>query len=157
MTTLDRSGVRLPPPLLFIAGLAVGFGIKKVSPLPILPVTLGVVTSVLGWVFVALALLLVISALLTFRSVGTSPNPTAPTRALALRGPYGITRNPMYLGLALLSAGICLVANALWPLLLLPAVLLILQRKVIDREERYLEAKFGREYLDYKARVRRWL
>jgi protein-S-isoprenylcysteine O-methyltransferase Ste14 len=140
-----------------MAGWAVGFLIQAVWPLHILPVTLAGVVGAAGWIVVALAFLLVMSAVLTFRSVGTSPNPLVPTKALALRCPYRITRNPMYIGLLLLSMGICLATNALWPLLLLPVVLLILRRKVIDREERYLEANFGRQYLDHKGRVRRWL
>jgi protein-S-isoprenylcysteine O-methyltransferase Ste14 len=49
------------------------------------------------------------------------------------------------------------LANALWAILLLPAVLLVIQRGVIEREERYLERRFGEEYLRYKARVRRWI
>ena len=53
--------------------------------------------------------------------------------------------------------GIALVANSWWPLLLLPLVLVVVQRGVIEREERYLEARFGQEYRDYKVRVRRWL
>ena len=67
------------------------------------------------------------------------------------------TRNPMYLGLVFITAGLALLANALWPLVLLPVVIVIVRRAVIDREERYLTAKFGEEYLQYKARVRRWL
>ena len=79
------------------------------------------------------------------------------TTALAVGGPYRFTRNPMYLGLVFITAGLALLANALWPLILLPVVIVILRRAVIDREERYLTAKFGEEYLQYKARVRRWL
>jgi protein-S-isoprenylcysteine O-methyltransferase Ste14 len=63
----------------------------------------------------------------------------------------------MYLGLGLVSAGIACMANALWPLLLVPLVLAVVQRLVISREERYLEHKFGESYLAYKAQVRRWL
>ena len=74
---------------------------------------------------------------------------------MAVGGPYRFTRNPMYLGLVFILAGLVLLANALWPLILLPVV--IVRRAVIDREERYLTAKFGEEYLRYLARVRRWL
>jgi protein-S-isoprenylcysteine O-methyltransferase Ste14 len=157
VAALDLPGIPLPPPLLFMAGWAVGFLIQAIWPLHILPSRLAVVVGVGGWVFVALSFFLVMSAVLTFRSVGTSPNPLVPTRVLATSGPYRFSRNPMYIGLLLLSVGICLTKNALWPLLLLPGVLLVLRRKVIDREERYLEARFGREYVDYKARVPRWL
>ncbi|HME72743.1 MAG TPA: hypothetical protein VKM54_23175 [Myxococcota bacterium] len=74
-TALDRSGVRLPPPLILMAGWAVGFLIQAVRPLHILPMKLAGVLGVVGWILVALALVLVMSAVLTFRGVGTSPNP----------------------------------------------------------------------------------
>jgi protein-S-isoprenylcysteine O-methyltransferase Ste14 len=54
-------------------------------------------------------------------------------------------------------AGIAALANALWAIVLLPVALLVIQRGVIEREERYLERKFGEEYLSYKAGVRRWI
>ena len=76
---------------------------------------------------------------------------------MVVRGPYRFTRNPMYLGLVCITAGLALLTNALWPLILLPIVIVIVRRAVIDREEHYLTAKFGEEYLRYKARVRRWL
>ena len=59
--------------------------------------------------------------------------------------------------MALVYVGIALLSQALWVLLPLPFVLAIIDRGVIAREERYLERKFGQEYLDYKRRVRRWV
>lgn len=79
-----------------------------------------------------------------------------PTTALALGGPYRFTRNPMYLGLASLHLGAALLFDSFWVILTLPPVLWVVRRAVIDREERYLEARFGGAYLDYKRRVRRW-
>jgi protein-S-isoprenylcysteine O-methyltransferase Ste14 len=59
--------------------------------------------------------------------------------------------------MAMIYAGIASLANALWAILLLPVALLVIQRGVIEREERYLERKFDEEYLSYKAQVRRWI
>jgi protein-S-isoprenylcysteine O-methyltransferase Ste14 len=59
--------------------------------------------------------------------------------------------------MAMIYTGLALLANALWAILLLPVALLVIQRGVIEREERYLERKFGEEYLRYKAQVRRWI
>jgi protein-S-isoprenylcysteine O-methyltransferase Ste14 len=99
-------------------------------------------------------------AVLTFRAAGTSPNPMRPTTSLAFGGPYRFSRNPMYLGLAVASASFALFWNALWrwgvPLFALCAMALV-WRFVIAREERYLAAKFGEEYLRYRGRVRRWI
>jgi len=59
--------------------------------------------------------------------------------------------------MAMIYAGTASLANALLSILLLPAVLVVIRRGVIEREERYLERKFGEEYLRYKALVRRWI
>jgi protein-S-isoprenylcysteine O-methyltransferase Ste14 len=80
-----------------------------------------------------------------------------PTTALVTSGPYRLTRNPMYLGMAFLYAGLALSFGVTWSLAFLPLVLLAVDRLAILREEHYLEAKFGEEYRRYKARVRRWL
>jgi len=156
-TPTDTSGVKVFPPALYLGGLAAGFLLHWLWPLHLVSPGAVLVPRVVGGVLIALGLSLPIWATATFRGVGTTPNPTRPTTALAFEGPYRYTRNPMYLGLALLSAGIALAANALAPLLALPIVLWLVRRQVIDREERYLEAKFGEEYLRYKGRVRRWV
>jgi protein-S-isoprenylcysteine O-methyltransferase Ste14 len=67
------------------------------------------------------------------------------------------TRNPSYLGMAMIYTGIASLANALWAVVFLPVALIVVQRGVIEREKRYLECKFGGEYLHYKARVMRWI
>ncbi len=72
-------------------------------------------------------------------------------------GPFRYTRNPGYLSMAIIYAGIAARANALWAILVLPVALLVIQRGLIEREERYLERKFGEEYLRYKTTVRRWI
>ena len=72
-------------------------------------------------------------------------------------GPYRFTRNPAYLGMALTYVGIALLSSAVWVLLPLPLVLAVIDRGVIAREERYLQRKFGEEYLSYKRTVRRWV
>ena len=59
--------------------------------------------------------------------------------------------------MTMIYTAIATLANALWAIVLLPVALLVIQRGVIEREERYLEGKFGEEYLSYKARVRRWI
>ena len=57
----------------------------------------------------------------------------------------------------MIYAGIAVLRNALWAILFLPLLLLMTQRELIEREERYLERTFGEEYLAYKRRVRRWV
>ncbi len=80
-----------------------------------------------------------------------------PVPRLTTEGSFRHTRNPGYLSMAMIYAGIATLRNALWAMLLLPLVLFVVHRKVIGPEERYLERAFGEEYLDYKTRVRRWV
>ncbi len=111
----------------------------------------------IGVVLLAFGFILGLSALVQFWRKRTSVIPYRPTTAIIQSGPFRLTRNPVYLGDTLLYVGVALVMNTAWPLLLLPLVLLIVHRGVILREERYLEQKFGDEYISYRSRVRRWI
>lgn len=92
-----------------------------------------------------------------FRLAATSPSPYKSSTAIISSGPFGITRNPLYVGLNLIMLGVGFWFNSLWVLLALPPTFLVLLFGVVLREERYLEQKFGKEYLDYKNSVRRWV
>src|SRR3954468_6325046 len=92
-----------------------------------------------------------------FRRLGTNVPPSQPTTLIATTGPYRWTRNPMYLGMALIYAGLAIAFDGQIAFALLPLVLIAIQTQVIAREERYLEAKFDDDYRRYKAEVRRWL
>ena len=148
--------MRFPPPLIYIGVLAVGFLLQWRWPILLAPGRPDGV-RIAGIVLILLGAATAASGVLTFRRAGTSPNPTRPSKALAVAGPYRWTRNPMYVGLAILSAGLAVARNALWPLALLPVAILLVTGLVIAREERYLEARFGDPYRQYRARVRRWI
>jgi protein-S-isoprenylcysteine O-methyltransferase Ste14 len=96
-------------------------------------------------------------AVLTFKRLQTPVFPMHPALALADAGPYTLTRNPMYLGLAVVYLGTAFVANAFWPLLFLPAAIVLIYLFAIRREEAYLALEFGDAYEAYRARVRRWI
>jgi protein-S-isoprenylcysteine O-methyltransferase Ste14 len=150
----DISGVIAPPPFVFLGGLAVGFGLEALLPGSSVPDALA---WILGGVLLLAGLALLFSFERSFMQKKTPANPWRPTTAIATDGPYRLTRNPAYVGMALVYVGIALLSQALWVLVPLPFVLAIIDRGVIAREERYLERKFGQEYLDYKGRVRRWV
>ena len=80
-----------------------------------------------------------------------------PVPRLTTEGPFRYTRNPGYLALAMIYAGIAVLRRSPWAMLLLPLVMAVIQREVIVREERYLERAFGKENLDYKGKVSRWM
>ena len=102
-------------------------------------------------------LALVAWGMLTFRAAGTAIIPNHAASRLVDSGPYRFTRNPMYTGLTIAYLGGMLIVNTLWPLVLLPVVIVLLVRLVIQREESHLAESFGAEYADYRARVHRWL
>jgi len=75
--------------------------------------------------------------------------------ANTIRDEHG--RNPIYVGMFLVYAGIGIAARSPWILILALPLAIILRYGVVAREEAYLERRFGDAYRDYKARVRRWL
>jgi protein-S-isoprenylcysteine O-methyltransferase Ste14 len=152
----DTSGVRVLPPLIYIGLFLVGYALHR--PVPVrLWGDVPPFARLVGWSLVGAGVLLAVSAVVLFRRAGTTPNPTRPTTALVLHGPYRFTRNPMYVGLGLCYLGATLLVNSAWPLVLIPVLIALVQRWVIAPEEAYLERRFGAEYRAYRARVRRWL
>ncbi len=90
------------------------------------------------------------------RRAGTSPFPDQPSNALVTDGPFRFTRNPIYLAFTLITVGLAALRNTRWILVLLGPALAVLHKGVIEREERYLEQRFGEDYRRYRRRVRRW-
>jgi protein-S-isoprenylcysteine O-methyltransferase Ste14 len=153
---LDTAGVRIPPPFVYLGALLFGIAAERFNTVLSFGIDkrLLVVTGAL--LFVAGATIM-LSAAGLFRRLGTNIPPSRPTTSLATTGPYQWTRNPMYLGMALVYAGLAIGLDFPLAFALLPFVLIAIQTQVIAREEQYLEAKFGNEYRRYKAKVRRWL
>ena len=152
----ETAGVPFPPSLSFLVALGPGFGLQFLVPLPVLWAPARAM-KIAGTILAAAALRLVASAIASFRQVRSSPMLMRPATSLVIRGPYRFTRNPVYLALALLHAGIALFFKALWPLLLLAPAVLSIRFFVIAREERYLLRRFGAEYEAYCRSVRRWV
>ena len=110
-----------------------------------------------GGAIVACALGIAVLALLEMRRMRTTFHPGHKASALARGSVYKRTRNPMYLSLAFLTAGLGIATANTWMVLLAPLLLLYLQERVVKREESYLTARFGAEYEAYRHKVRRWL
>src|SRR5215217_2726627 len=144
----DKAGVIAPPALIY--GLLLG----RRFPMRFLPRTMA---RGLGWPLLGGGVLLLGWFEWAMRQADTPTSPYKPVERIATDAPFRYSRNPGYLAITLIYAGIASLANALWAILLLPVALSVIQRGVIEREERYLEGKFGEEYLSYKARVRRWI
>ncbi len=152
----DSAGVIAKPPLLYAGALALGLVAQAARPLPLIPPDAKLPRRLGGVALLGAALAGVGWAMRTMGRAGTSVDVDTPTTALVTDGPYRYSRNPIYLALSALYLGVALLRNALWPVLLFPVLLAVMQRGVIEREERYLARRFGEEYLAYRGRVRRW-
>lgn len=157
MSGEDNAHVPVVPPVIFAVGLAVGFFFKWLAPAPLVPPRLEGAASGAGAAISLVGLAFGGWGLLAFWRARTTPHPNHAVSALVTGGPYRVSRNPMYVGMSAAAVGIALVANTPWILATLPHVWLAVKRLVIDREEAYLERKFGEEYRTFKARTRRWL
>jgi protein-S-isoprenylcysteine O-methyltransferase Ste14 len=144
----------IPPPLYYAAGLVGGLALDGLAAAPIggRPVT-----TVAGAVLAALGLALTGAGAATVIRHRTTIVPHRPVATLLTSGPYRLSRNPMYTGLAAVYAGLALLLGSWWPLALWPLAILAVRLVVIRPEERYLTERFGRTYTDYQSRVRRWL
>ncbi|HEY1311859.1 MAG TPA: isoprenylcysteine carboxylmethyltransferase family protein [Pseudolabrys sp.] len=155
--TSDTAGVIAPPPLIALAALLLGLALDWLMPAYVLTVLLTFDARIfLGVVLVAAGCALPISARSAFVEIGTNVNPFKPARALATAGVYAYLRNPMYIGLALIVAGLGIALASDWTLVMLVPAMLLIHFGVVAREERYLEAKFGDAYRQYKVRVPRY-
>lgn len=155
-TPRDAAAVRFPPPFVYLGAVVAG-GLLHELFLPLrlplstpLRVAGAAVVGGLGIAFVAAAIGL-------FRKIGQDPAPWTPTPEIVSTGIYRRTRNPMYVGMALVQTAIALGWANGWILALLPVTLVAIRTIAIRHEEAYLERKFGESYLAYKRSVRRWL
>ncbi len=144
----------VPAPVIFAGAIVAGLAVQRAVRLPLGPRRLarrlGVVLTLAGGGIVAWSVS-------TMQRADTSPNPHNAVTAFVETGPYAYSRNPIYVGFALMHVGIAMVMNALWPALALQPALRLLTRLVIEPEEAYMERHFGRRYKRYRDRVPRWL
>jgi protein-S-isoprenylcysteine O-methyltransferase Ste14 len=152
----DSAGVRFPPPFVYLGALLLGLAAERFVTQRSFGIDWRLLVATGALLFVAGAAMMLAAAGL-FRRLGTNVPPSQPTTLIATTGPYRWTRNPMYLGMALIYAGLAIGFDGPIAFALLPLVLIAIQTQVIAREERYLETKFGDDYRRYKAEVRRWL
>lgn len=152
----DGAAVRIPPPLIYLAGIIIGVVVHEfVMPLPFglstgLRIAAGVATVVVGLVLVG-------GAIGLFRRTGQDPKPWEPTPEIISTGVYRLTRNPMYVGLGWLQVAVGIGLSNWWIIIMVPAVLALVYATAVRQEELYLQKKFGDVYTRYKATVRRWL
>jgi protein-S-isoprenylcysteine O-methyltransferase Ste14 len=137
----DHPGVVIFPPLLFLLCLGVPWAVR----------------AGLGGLAVVLAAVFGLGGERALHGAGTNVRPDRPTTAVVTSGIYRFTRNPLYLALLSVYTAVAVFVDSLWPFALWVVLLPVLVKGIVEREERYLERKFGEPYRIYKTRVRRWL
>jgi protein-S-isoprenylcysteine O-methyltransferase Ste14 len=153
MQTLE---LKIPPPAVAILLALAMWGLAGATPLIEVPASIRIAA--------ALALALAgsgfdLAGILAFRRARTTVNPFKPqnTAAIVTSGVYSITRNPMYVGMALVLLAWAVFLSAPWCVLGPLGFVLYITRFQIRPEEKMLAARFGSGFSDYQARVRRWL
>jgi protein-S-isoprenylcysteine O-methyltransferase Ste14 len=141
------------PPLWFVIAIALMVALDWFVPIA-QPISWP--WSLAGSVLVVAGIVLAVVAERRFKRAGTAVRPFEPSTALVEDGPFRITRNPMYLGMILVLAGVFILLGSLSPLLVLPAFAWLLHARFVVHEEAHMERHFGARYLAYQRRVRRW-
>jgi protein-S-isoprenylcysteine O-methyltransferase Ste14 len=149
----DHPDLPVKPPVIFLVAMLIGFVAHWVRPVSVRPDGFWL----LGVLFLVAGLTLVQWSALLFRKHDTAVFPWLPTRTIVTEGPYAFTRNPIYLGFALVQLGVGFWTDRLAVVLMVIPAVVATNSWVIAREEAYLERKFGDAYADYLRRVRRWL
>lgn len=142
------------PPMPLFVGLLLGLACHWVWPWPIGPYAVVLPCAIL---LLGLVVVTVWSLLRAFRRHGTSSDPNDEVTAIVDTGPFRYSRNPSYIGAAMLQVALGLLFNAAWILLTTIPAMVVIHYVVVLKEEAYLEHKLGAAYLDYKSRVRRWI
>ena len=147
--------VRVPPPLYYGAAFATGMALPNTGTA--LTFNTSAATIAVGVSVMAAGVGLTAAGIAQVRRARTTIVPHRPVATLLTRGVYRISRNPMYTGLAIAYLGGAVLVGSWWPLLTWPLALLAVRVLVIGPEERYLTARFGQPYLDYRSHTRRWI
>ena len=151
------AGVITRPPFLYLGCLILGLALERLLPLRLSLPGAALMQWTAGGGLILIGIGIVAAGVRNFSRAATPVPSNQPVRALVTTGIHAWSRNPIYVGMFLLYAGIGLAARSPWVLILTLPLAITLRYGVVAREERYLERRFGDAYRDYKARVRRWL
>lgn len=156
----DRNAApnRVPwPPIIYLAAIAAAIVLGLLFPLPWITEPLSDLLFAAGWLAVAGFAAMEFSAVRALNRAKTTIRPDKPSDHLVTDGAFSFTRNPIYFGNTLLMIGIGLIAGSLWFIGLAVVAAFATQKLAIEREEKHLQARFGKKYIDYTKRVRRWI
>ncbi len=153
----SRHGIIPWPPVIYVVAIALSVVLGMLYPLPWIGDIFGDLLFGVGWVALFGVAMLWITAIRAMFRAKTTLDPNAEPEHLVISGPFGITRNPMYLANTLLLIGAAFITGIAWFLLFAFLAAFATQKLAIEKEEKILAAKFGKKYRDYAKRVRRWI
>lgn len=148
-----NAGKTLPPAYLFMALAGMTFLHHFFPAMQLIPYPY----NASGLVPLAAGVVLNLNADRLFRKHGTTVKPFEQSRALITSGAYRFSRNPMYLGMIMILVGVGVLMGSLSPFTLIPVFVIIMDKVFIASEERMLDRRFGDDWRNYRARVRRWI
>lgn len=156
MKPKNHPGVYVPPPIIYIAIFLLSFWLQALKPLSQTWLQ-ALWCIILGWIFIAAAALLSSMAIIHFLKTGNTVVTIKAATSLQTSAIYSFSRNPMYLSLLLLYAGLAFLVGNSWSFILIILLILIINGYVIRREESYLSQRFGEAYTAYRKQTRRWI
>ena len=154
--TTDRPSAIPWPPILLAGGVIAAIALGYLAPLQ-WPGMNDFAARTIGLTIGAAGVALLAWAILTLRRHGTTVLPDVGATTLVTDGPYWRYRNPIYLADAMILLGVAELTKNVWLVVAAVAFAALVTWLAILPEERHLERRFGKAYLDYKAKSRRWI
>jgi protein-S-isoprenylcysteine O-methyltransferase Ste14 len=146
----------LPPSLICLAIAMIGIVLHELWPISAFETFISLRLAI-GGAFMVAGVVLLLVCMRLFHQNGEKLSQKASTKTIIETGPYGVSRNPMYLSYLIITMGWALTWGNIWVMILLIPASLLIHEGVVRREEHYLRAKFADEYKRYKLNVNRWL
>jgi len=158
MSDPRNAPMRFPLPVITLAAtLALSFLARAVYPFPWIGRPLADILFIMGILIMLGGVALIVVSARIMQRERTTIRPDRAAQHLITKGVFRISRNPIYLGMAMLMFGIGSSIGSLWFFIFGLIACFVLQKAAIEPEERHLDALFGRTYRTYRKQVRRWI
>ena len=151
---IDSPGIVTHPPVFYIVATLIGLGLDFIMPLSF---GFGGITETVSLIIFILGTIVTVLGFKMFTTDKQSPSVHAPTTKVYQSSIYAYSRNPIYLGVLLWMISGALFFDKVWIMIMAVPLILFMNKMVIEKEETYLEEKFGADYVAYKNNVRRWI
>ena len=145
------------PPLIYVAAIAISIELWVLYPLPWFGSPMSDILFAVGGIALVAVVALYVSAMRELAKAKTTIQPHKASTQLVTTGAFSVTRNPIYLANTLLMLAVALISGILWFVPLAVIAAFLTQKLAIEGEEKHLAARFGKRYVDYRKRVRRWI